>query len=157
MVMTSVTRASYDVTVHSAATPAQVFAALADAPSWKRWAGPMVLASWWEREGEPPPGGVGAIRRLGMRGASSREEIVAYEPPIHLAYVWHTRLVRDYRADVRLVAVLDESGGTGTRIEWSGSFTPTLLGRAAVMTRFFQTTVGGFARRLAVYAERGQA
>ena len=152
MVTNSVARASYDVTVHSAAAPAQVFAALADAPSWKRWAGPMVLASWWEREGEPPPGGVGAIRRLGMRGASSREEIVAYDPPRHLAYIWHTRLVRDYRADVTL-----EPEGTGTRIEWSGSFTPTLLGRAAVMTRFFQTTVGGFARRLAVYAEKEQA
>ena len=142
-------RASYDVTARSAATPARVFAALADAPSWKRWAGPLVIASWWEREGDPPPGGVGAIRRLGIRGVSSREEIVAYDPPRHLAYVWHTRLVRDYRADVRL-----EPDGTGTRIRWTGSFTPTLLGRAAPMTVFFRTTVGGFARRLAAFAEK---
>jgi uncharacterized protein YndB with AHSA1/START domain len=143
--------ASYAVTAISSASPERVFAALADAPSWKRWAGPMVLASWWEREGEPPPAGVGAIRRLGVRGASSREEIVVYDPPRHLAYVWHTRLVRDYRADVRL-----EQEGTGTRIRWNGSFTPTLFGRAPVMTAFFRATVGGFARRLAAFAEGEQ-
>ena len=111
----------------------------------------MVMRSWWEREGDPPPGGVGAVRRLGMRGASSREEIVAYEPPRHLGYVWPTRIVRDYRADVRL-----EPQGGGTRIVWSGSFAPTLLGPSPLMLRFFRMTVGGFARRLAAYAEGGQ-
>ena len=146
-----VTRTSYDVTARSAAPPERVFALLADAPSWKSWAGPMVLASWWEREGDPAPGGVGAIRRLGMRGASSREQIVAYDPPRHLAYVWLTRLVRDYRADVRI-----EPDGTGTRIAWSGSFTGTWLAPGPVMRVFFRSTVGGFARRLAAYAEREQ-
>lgn len=144
-------RSSYQVTARSAASPQRVFDLLADAATWKEWAGPLVLQSWWEREGEPAPGGVGAIRRLGIRGASSREEIVAYEPPAHLAYTWLTRVVRDYRADVRL-----EPDGTGTRIVWAGSFTPTLLGPAAVMRRFFTTTVGGFARRLAARAEQEQ-
>jgi uncharacterized protein YndB with AHSA1/START domain len=147
-----VTRTSYDVTARSEAAPERVFAALADAPSWKRWAGPMVLQSWWEREGEPAPGGVGAIRRLGMRGASSREQIVAFDPPRHLAYVWLTRIVRDYRADVRL-----EPDGTGTRIHWSGSFVPTRLVPGAVGRAFFTRTVGGFARRLAVHAEQHPA
>jgi uncharacterized protein YndB with AHSA1/START domain len=147
-----VSRASYEVTARSAAPPERVFALLADVPSWQEWAGPMVLRSWWEREGDPPPGGVGAVRRLGVRGASSREEIVAYEPPRHLGYVWHTRIVRNYRADVRL-----EPDGAGTRIVWSGSFTPTSLGPAPVMRRFFRAMVGGFARRLAAYAEEEQA
>ena len=146
-----VSRASYEVTARSAAPVERVFALLADSSRWHEWAGPMVLRSWWEREGDPPPGGIGAIRRLGMRGASSREEIVGYEPPRHLAYVWHTRIVRDYRADVRL-----EPDGTGTRIVWGGSFTPTLVGPASVMRRFFTTTVGSFARRLAAYAEQEQ-
>ena len=144
--------ASYEVSAQSAAPPERVWTLLADATSWQRWAGPMVLASWWEREGDPPPGGVGAVRRLGMRGASSREEIVAYDPPRHLAYVWPTRIIRDYRADVRLAPE-----GTGTRIVWGGSFTPTFLGPAPVMVRFFTMTVGGFARRLAAYAEKEQA
>jgi hypothetical protein len=117
----------------------------------------MVMRSWWEREGNPPPGGVGAVRRLGMPGAGSREEIVAYEPPRHLGYIWKTRIVRDYRADVRLEPVGSETGGAGTRIVWSGSFAPTLLGPAPVMLRFFTMTVGGFARRLAAHAEKEQA
>ncbi|HET6818387.1 MAG TPA: SRPBCC family protein [Mycobacteriales bacterium] len=142
--------ASYDVTAQSTAPPAKVFALLADAPGWSRWAGPMVVRSWWEREGEPPPGGVGAIRRLGIGALSSREEIVEYDAPRRLAYTWLTSFpVRDYRADVRL-----EPDGTGTRIVWSGTFTPAFPGGAAVMRRFFLSTVGGFARRLAAEAER---
>ena len=143
--------ATYEVSADSSAPPEQVWELLADATSWQRWAGPMVFRSWWEREGEQAPGGVGAVRRLGMRGASSREEIVAYDPPRHLAYIWPTRIVRGYRADVHLEPV-----GGGTHIVWTGSFTPTALGPAPVMLRFFRMTVGGFARRLAAYAEGGR-
>jgi uncharacterized protein YndB with AHSA1/START domain len=140
---------SYEVTARSNAGAERVFALLADGAGWARWAGPMVVRSWWEREGDPAPGGIGAIRRLGLGRASSREEIVAYDPPHHLAYVWLTRVVRDYRADVRL-----EPDGTGTRIVWRGWFRPGLPGSGPVMRRFFLTTVGGFARRLAAEAER---
>jgi uncharacterized protein YndB with AHSA1/START domain len=150
--MVSTRRSSYEVRAHSSASPEQVFDLLADATTWRHWAGPLVLRSWWEREGDPPPGGVGAIRRLGAPGASSREQIVAYERPRHLGYVWLTRLVRDYRADVRL-----EPDGTGTRIVWGGSFGPTLVGPEPVMRRFFLFSVGGFARRLAAFAEKEQA
>src|SRR3954451_4558642 len=147
--MVSTRRSSYEVTAHSTAPPQRVFDLLADATTWRRWAGPMVLQSWWEREGDPPPGGIGAIRRLGMRGASSREEIVAYDAPRHLGYIWLTRVIRDYRADVRL-----EPDGTGTRIVWSGSFIPAFPGGATVMRRFFLGAVGGFTKRLAKEAER---
>ena len=149
--------ASYQVSAQSSAPPERVWELLADADTWPQWAGPMVMRSRWEREGDPPPGGVGAVRRLGMPGASSREEIVAYEPPRHLGYIWKTRIVGDYRADVRLDSVSTGTGGAGTRIVWSGSFTPTKLGPAPVMLRFFTMTVGGFARRLAAYAEKEQA
>jgi len=147
--MVSSRRTSYEVHARSAASPQRVFDLLADATSWRQWAGPMMLQSWWEREGDPPPGGVGAIRRLGMRGASSREEIVSYDPPRRLGYVWRTRVIRDYRAEVRL-----EPDGSGTSIAWGGSFVPTLMGPAPVMRRFFLFTVGGFARRLAAFAEK---
>lgn len=143
--------ASYEVTARSAAPPERVFEILADAPGWRRWAGPMVRQSRWECEGTPAPGGVGAIRRLGVAGVGSREQIVAFDPPHHLAYTWLTRVVRDYRADVRV-----EPDGDGSRIVWSGEFTPTLVAPGPVMRRFFTSTVGGFARRLAAYAERGQ-
>ena len=147
--MVSAELASYDVTARSAAPPEKVFALLADSAGWSEWAGPMVVRSWWEREGTPAPGGVGAIRRLGFGKLSSREEIVQYDAPRFLAYTWLTSFpVRDYRAEVRLTP-----DGTGTRIEWSGTFRPAFPGGATVMRRFFLSTVGGFARRLAARAE----
>jgi uncharacterized protein YndB with AHSA1/START domain len=148
--MVSDTRASYEVTARSAAPPEKVFALLADGAGWSQWAGPMVVRSWWEREGSPEPGGVGAIRRLGLGKLSSREEIVGYDAPRHLAYTWLTKFpVRDYRADVHL-----EPDGAGTRIVWSGSFRPAFPGGGAVMARTLSMTVGGFTKRLAAEAER---
>jgi uncharacterized protein YndB with AHSA1/START domain len=142
--------ATYEVTARSDAPPERVFALLADGAGWSQWAGPMVVRSWWEREGSPAPGGVGAVRRLGLGALSSREEIVEYDAPHHLAYTWLTKFpVRDYRAEVRL----DQDSG-GTRITWGGSFTPAFPGGAAVMRRFFLRTVGGFVQRLAREAER---
>src|SRR3954447_25879187 len=142
--------ASYEVTEGAPAVSATVLGLLADRAGWSAWCGPMVVRSWWEREGSPEPGGVGAIRRLGLGKLSSREEIVGYDAPRHLAYTWLTKFpVRDYRADVRL-----EPDGTGTRIVWSGTFAPAFPGGATVMRRFFLGAVGGFTKRLAKEAER---
>ena len=140
---------SYRVAGHSTASPERVFEVLADGAGWSRWAGPMIVKSWWEREGTPAPGGVGAVRALGMKRVGSREEIVAYDPPTHLAYTILSGLpVRDYRADVRLTP-----DGSGTRIEWSGAFTPKLAGTGGLIRLFLLSTIGGFVRRLAKYAE----
>src|SRR3954454_18964987 len=101
---------SYEVTEVSSAPPDKVFALLADGAGWSKWAGAMIVRSWWEREGDPAPGGVGAIRALGLGRIGSREEIVAYAPPHHLDYTILSGLpVRGYRADVRLTP---EGGGT---------------------------------------------
>ena len=142
--------ATYEVSARSAAPPEKVFALLADGAGWSKWAGPMIVRSWWEREGSPEPGGVGAIRRLGLGKLSSREEIVEYDAPRHLAYTWLTKFpVRDSRAAVRLAP-----DGSGTRIVWGGSFRPAFPGGGAVMRRFFLTAVGGFTKRLAAEAAR---
>jgi uncharacterized protein YndB with AHSA1/START domain len=140
---------TFAVSARSAASPERVFALLADGAGWSRWAGPLILRSWWEREGDPPPGGVGAVRRLGAKQFASREEIVAYEPPGHLAYtILSGQPVRDYRADVRL-----EPDGRGTRIVWSATFEPLVPGTGTAMRWWFTRLVGGFARRLAQHAE----
>src|SRR3954447_5980112 len=78
--------APYHVVGHRTAAPDTVLAVLADGAGWSRWAGPIVVKSWWEREGTPAPGGVGAIRRLGLGKLSSREEIVEYDAPPHPAH-----------------------------------------------------------------------
>ena len=148
--MVSSSVSSYEVSTVSAAPPEKVFEVLADGAGWSRWAGPMIVRSWWEREGTPQPGGVGAIRALGMKHVGSREEIVAYDPPRHLAYTILSGLpVRDYRADVRL-----EPDGAGTRIVWGGTFVPKVPGTGGMLRLFLLTTIGSFSRRLAKYAER---
>lgn len=143
---------SYAVTARSRAPREQVFRLLADATSWPRWAGPLIVRGWWEREGQPPPGGVGAIRRLGFGAASSREEIVAYDPPASLGYRILSGLpVRDYLATVRLTPE-----GDGTRIDWSGQFRPLVPGTGGLLRAFLVAMLGRFARGLAAAAEAEQ-
>jgi uncharacterized protein YndB with AHSA1/START domain len=139
---------AFRVEVASSAAPEAVFALLADGTSWSRWAGPLIRRSTWDREGTPPPGGVGAVRKLGAPPVYSREEIVEYDPPGHLAYtILSGQPVRDYRADVRL-----HPDGGGTRIEWGASFRPVIPGTGRFVRWYLAAIVGGFARRLAAYA-----
>ncbi|MEY3360614.1 MAG: hypothetical protein RL531_333 [Actinomycetota bacterium] len=112
-------RYEYTVRVHTAAPPADVWDLLVDATGWPRWT--PVPTAVYERDGEPAPHGIGAIRRLGRGRLVSREEVVAFEAPHHFAYVLLSGLpLRAYRADVHLVP-----DGSGTEIEWSGGFDAT--------------------------------
>jgi len=78
----------------------------------------------------------------------SRERIVAFDPPRHLAYVIDSgpMPVRDYRADIELSTT--ETGGT--RIVWRGRWSTRVPGVSGFLTR----TVQGFARGAAREAER---
>lgn len=144
---------SFQVEALSLATPERVFGVLADVPRWHEWAGPAVPGSSYERLGFEAPGGVGAIRRLGTGPLSSREEIVAYEPPQHLAYVLLNGQRRHrYRADVHLHAL----PAGGTRIVWSATFRAPLPGTGRLMQMGFRRLVAGFARRLAGRAETAE-
>lgn len=141
---------TFTVTAHSAAPPERVFAILADGGHWSTWAGPLVRRSWWEREGDPAPGGVGAIRRLGTSRFASSEQIVAYDPPAHLGYtILSGQPVRGYRADVTLAEVAG-----GTQVTWQATFEPLVPGTGTLMRLWLQAVVGGFARRLARQAEQ---
>jgi uncharacterized protein YndB with AHSA1/START domain len=58
-----------------------------------------------EREGEPAPNGVGAIRKLTAVGPALREEVVAYEPPSRFSYTLLSGApVRDHLGTVELTA-----------------------------------------------------
>src|SRR2546430_16908589 len=96
-------RYSFEVTAHSTADPATLFALEADGSRWSEWAKPLVPQSFWERTGDPAPGGIGAIRRLGLPPGGVREETVGYEQDRLHAYVSRTPLpVPDYRAQFAL-------------------------------------------------------
>jgi hypothetical protein len=140
---------SYDIQVDSSAPIEIVFEVIADAPGWARWV-KGISRSEYEVEGDPAPGGVGAIRSMGAsRGKRSRELVVAYEEPTHYAYeiVSGVVPVKRYRADVRLIPT-----DTGTHISWSGSWNSWLPGIQFVLTKM----VGGFAAGAAREAERLQ-
>ena len=137
-----------EVQARSAAPPAVVFDVVADGARWQEWAGPTVPRSRWVRQGDPAPGGVGAVRRLGRGPFGASEEILAYDPPRRLGYTVLSGLpVRSYRADVDL-----EPDGDGTRIRWTATFEPKVPGTGPLLRRFLTAMLGGFARRLAAHA-----
>ena len=143
-------RRSFEVVVRSDAPPDVVFAVLADGSRWHEWAGPLVPRSSWEREGDPPPGGVGAVRRLGLWPFVGREEVVEHVPPVRHSYVVLSGIpVDDYRADVELTP-----DGAGTTIAWRGAFSPRLPRTGRLLERVLRAIVGGLARRLAAEAAR---
>jgi hypothetical protein len=75
-----------------------------------------------EREGEPTPNGLGAIRVLSVAGPPMREEVIAYERPRRFSYKILSGLpVRDHVGTVELKAA-----GGGTEITYAVKTTPTL-------------------------------
>jgi hypothetical protein len=142
--------ASYDVRTWSSAAPEEVFELVADARTWSTWAGPIIMRSWFGSEGTPPPGGVGAIRRLGSRWFSTKEEITEYDPPHYLAYTILGRSpIRDYRAIVSF-----DSHDGGTRITWAGAFEPVVPGTGPLLAWILKRIIAGMASGLAKHAGR---
>ncbi|HEX7059383.1 MAG TPA: SRPBCC family protein [Solirubrobacterales bacterium] len=83
-----------------------------------------------EREGEPAPNGVGAVRVLRSVGPPLREEVVSYERPSRFSYKVLSGLpVRDH-----LGTVLLAPEGTGTKVTYAVRTHPTIpLAGAAVV------------------------
>lgn len=120
--------ASFTYVRQVAAPPETVFEVLTD---HRRYAEITPLRkSVLEREGEPAPNGVGAIRVLSSVGPPLREETIAYEAPTRFSYTLLEGLpVRDHVGTVELIP---EDGGT--RIVYAVHTTPTVpLGGFAVL------------------------
>ena len=112
--------ASFTLVREIAASPEVVFDVLTD---HRRYADitPM-RRSELEREGEPAPNGVGAIRVLRSVGPPLREEVVSYERPSRFSYKVVSGIpVRDH-----LGTVLLTPEGSGTRVTYAVKTTPTL-------------------------------
>src|SRR3954468_10249528 len=109
---------AWEIVEQAKAPVADVWALLADARGWSRWA--RFAHSSLEREGTPTPDGVGALRVFGTGPFRSHEEVVLFEPPHHLAYEIRKGIPIDgYRADVYLEPSDD---GRATTIRWASSF-----------------------------------
>ncbi len=112
--------ASFTIEREVAAPPETVFRVLTE---HRRYAEitPM-RKSVLEREGDPPPNGVGAIRVLSSVGPPLREEVIGYQPPERFSYkLLSGAPVRDHVGTVEL----SPSDG-GTRMVYAVRTTPTL-------------------------------
>ncbi len=142
---------SFEVNRTSTAPAATLFRLVADGANWSKWAKPIVVQSSWARQGEPAPGGVGAIRKLGMWPVLVQEETVAYEQDRRHAYkMVGASPVKDYFAEV----VLTPNPAGGTDIHWAGSFTEKVPGTGPAMRAALGGAVAFFAGRLVKAAER---
>jgi uncharacterized protein YndB with AHSA1/START domain len=75
-----------------------------------------------EREGDPPPNGVGAIRVLTSAGPPLREEVIAFQPPARFSYkLLSGAPLRDHVGTVELSA-----DGDGTQMVYAVRTVPTL-------------------------------
>jgi uncharacterized protein YndB with AHSA1/START domain len=135
--------ASFRIEREIAAPPEIVFEVLTD---HRRYAEITRLRkSVLEREGEPAPNGVGAIRRLHSVGPPLREEVIAYEPSSRFSYTLLSGLpVRDHVGSVELTA---SAGGTHlTYVVKTIPTLPLLGGGVVAATRLaVGTLVGGVA------------
>ena len=129
-----------DVEASSSAASERVWALLADVGSWPTWA-PFDDAQVESGQG------VGEIRRFRSGRVTSRERVVALEPPRRFAYEFLSGLpIRDYQAEVTLAPTAE----AGTAIRWRSSFRAKIPGTGWVLrrnlTKFIAKTAEGLAR-----------
>jgi uncharacterized protein YndB with AHSA1/START domain len=143
---------SFEITRTSSAPAATLFRLVADGANWSKWAKPIVVHSSWTRQGDPAPGGIGAIRKVGMWPVYVQEETVEYEQDRRHAYklVAPPSPAKDYSGEV----VLTPNAAGGTDIRWTGSFTEGVRGTGPLMRSLMGGAVRFFAGRLVKAAER---
>jgi hypothetical protein len=138
---------AYRVAGTTSAPVEVVWPLLGEARRWRDWS--FLDRTGLEREGQPEPDGVGAIRRFTRFGIGSREEVLAWEPPHHLAYrILSGFPVRNYRSDVTL-----EVDGTGTRIDWAGTYDPRWPGTGWLLGALLPVMMQRFVRDVTRYAD----
>jgi hypothetical protein len=116
-----------------------VWALLAHARSWPRWA-PFDEAAVEEGEG------LGELRRFRTGRRTTRERVTGFDPPRRFEYELVSGIpIRDYRAEVTLTPEDD-----GTVIRWHSRFRAKIPGTGGVarrqLERFIERTAQGLAR-----------
>ena len=102
-----------------------------------------------EREGDPAPNGVGAIRKLGLAGPPIREEVVGYERPTFFSYKALSGLpVSEHLGEVKLRDV-----GGRTEMTYTVSFTAKIPHTEPVVGAVLRQAVGALVRGIVKAAE----
>ena len=146
---------SFEINRTSSAPAATLFRLVSDGANWSSWAKPVVVSSSWAKQGDPPPDGVGAIRKVGIGPLLFQEETVESEQDRRHVYklVGPPSPARDYVGEV----VFTPNADGGTEIRWTGSFTEGVPGTGALMRAAMGGAVGLIAGRLVKAAEREPA
>jgi uncharacterized protein YndB with AHSA1/START domain len=140
--------ASFTFNREIAAPPETVFEVLTDHRGYAKLT--PLRKSVLEREGEPAPNGVGAIRKLTAVGPALREEVIAYEEPSRFSYTLLSGLpVRDHVGTVELTP-----NGSGTRMVYAVKTQPTVPVVGAVVVAAVKQGVKGLIGGVAAESER---
>jgi uncharacterized protein YndB with AHSA1/START domain len=105
------------VTRTIAGPPEPIFDVLADHANYDRFRG--IQGSELIREGDPPPNGLGAMRRIRSRPATFEEEITQFERPRRLDYLI-VRLNLPFEHEGGSIRLTPEDGAT--RVDWRSSY-----------------------------------
>lgn len=143
---------SFEINGTSSAPASTLFRLETDGAHWFRWAKPVVFQSSWEQQGEPAPGGVGAVRKIGLWPFYVREKTLEYEQDRRHVYtlIGPPSPARDYTAEV----LLTPNAAGGTDVRWTGSFTEGLRGTGPAMLVILRGALQLILRRLVTAAER---
>ena len=138
-----------EATVRTTAPRSVVWDVLVDVRSWKDW------GDWHttelEREGDPPPNGIGAIRLTARRPLRVREQVEIFEPPARFGYTLLSGLpLRDYHS----VVTLSDAGGGGTNLHWQSRFDVAVRGTDRLFRFLAAKVLADIAGQLVAEAER---
>jgi uncharacterized protein YndB with AHSA1/START domain len=140
--------ATFTFTATVAAPIETVFDVLTDHRGYARIS-PMRSATL-EREGDPAPNGVGAIRRLGLLGPPLREQVIEYERPTRFVYrLLSGAPVRDYVGTVQLSAQ-----GDRTHVNYRVETFPKVPLLGPVIVAVARTAVGQLFKGIVKESER---
>lgn len=143
--------ASFTFTREIAAPPETVFGVLTDHRKYSELT--PLRKSELEREGDPAPNGLGAIRKLSAIGPPLREEVIAYEPDGRFSYKLLSGLpVRDHVGTVELTA-----SGSGTKMVYAVRTHPTVPVVGAVVVAVIKQAVKGLVDGVVKESERRAA
>lgn len=136
--------------IRSCTAPAHlVYALLEDVAGWPNRM-PGVSAASWETRGTVTATGAGAIRAMRAAGLTTREQVIAADPPHTQTYAMLSGLpVRDYVGEVRIGA---REGGSS--LTWGASFIPRFPGTGRVIRFAMSMAIGHTASALAREADR---
>jgi hypothetical protein len=143
---------SFEINQTTSAPAATLFRLETDGGRWSEWAKPIVVQSSWERQGDPAPGGLGAVRKIGLWPLLMREQTVEYEQDRRHVYtmIGPPSPAKDYHGEI----LLTPNAAGGTDVRWTGTFTEGLRGTGPVMVVVLRGAVRLILGRLVKAAER---